>query len=141
MRRMLSVTVGVAVLVAMTGVAFAWMGGGHMGAGMRGGMMGPGHMGAGRMGGPGGPGTCPGLTGAATAGEPVTEEKAKALAQEYADKYLKGFTVETVLPFEARHGTAYSVELKGPKDETRVLHVNPFGAVMPFGGPARRAAR
>jgi hypothetical protein len=140
MRRVLSVTVGVVVLVAVTGAAFAWMGGGHMGGGMRGGMMGSGPMGARGMGGPGAPGECPGLTGP-VAGEPVTEEKAKALAQEYADKYLKGFTVETVLPFTARHGTAYSVELTGPKDETRVLHVNPFGGVMPFGGPARRAAR
>jgi len=33
----------------------------------------------------------------------------------------------------------YSVELKGPKDEVRVLHVNPWGNVMPFGGPGRRA--
>jgi hypothetical protein len=141
MKRLLSVAVGAAVLVAVTGAAFAWMGGGPMGAGMRGGMMGAGPMAGGRMGGPGGPGACPGFSGAALAGESVTEEKAKALAQEYADKYLKGFTVETVLPFTAPHGTAYSVELKGPKDETRVLHVNPFGTVMPFGGPARRAAR
>ena len=56
-------------------------------------------------------------------------------------EYLKGFTVEKVLPFAGGRGTAYSVELKGPNDEVRVLHVNPFGAVMPFGGPGRRAAR
>jgi hypothetical protein len=56
-------------------------------------------------------------------------EKAKALAQAYADTYLEGYTVETVLPFAGRHGTTYSVGLKGLDDEMRVLHVNPFGAV------------
>lgn len=140
MKRVLSVAVAAVVLVVVTGAAFAWMGGGPMGAGMRGGMMGAGPMGGGMMGGPGGRGACPGMSGATATGEPITEEKAKALAQEYADTYLKGFTVETVLPFTGGHGTAYSVELKGPKDETRVLHVNPFGGVMPFGGPGRRAA-
>jgi hypothetical protein len=44
-----------------------------------------------------------------------------------------------VLPFGTPMGTAYSVELKGPKDEIRVLHINPWGNVMPFGGPGRRA--
>jgi hypothetical protein len=141
MKRVLSVAVAGVVLVAMTGAAFAWMGGGPMGAGMRGQMMGAGPMGGGPMG-PGAGMACPGWAGApATAGEPVTEEKAKALAQEYADTYLKGFTVEKILPFTGRRGTAYSVELKGPNDEVRVLHVNPFGGVMPFGGPGRRAAR
>jgi hypothetical protein len=28
----------------------------------------------------------------------------------------------------------YSVELKGPKGESRTLHITPFGGVMPFGG-------
>jgi hypothetical protein len=140
MKRIVSVTLAAVVTVAMTGVAFAWMGGGYMGPGMHGRMMGAGPMGGPMMGGPGGWSGCPGW-GGATAGEPVTEEKAKALAQEYADKYLTGFTVEKVLPFTGRRGMAYSVELKGPNDETRVLHVNPFGAVMPFGGPGRRAAR
>jgi hypothetical protein len=102
-------------------------------------MMGPGAMGGGMMG--RGGAACPGMTGTGVAAEPITEEKAKAVAQEYADKHLRGFTVEKVLPFAGRHGTAYSVELKGPNDEGRVLHVNPFGGVMPFGGPARRAAR
>ncbi len=31
------------------------------------------------------------------------------------------------------HGTGYSVELKGPQDELRTFHINPFG------GPWRRA--
>jgi hypothetical protein len=68
----------------------------------------------------------------------VTEERAKELAQAYADQYLKGFTVERVLPFQGRRGTMYAVELKGPDNQTRTFHVNPWGNVMPFGGPARR---
>jgi hypothetical protein len=140
MKRFLGIATGAVVLVFLGSVAFAWMGGGPMGTSPMGRMMGAGPMGGHMMGSPGGPTGCPGMTGAGAAGEPVTEEKAKTLAQEYADKYLQGFTVEKVLPFTGRHGTAYSVELKGPKDETRVLHVNPFGGVMPFGGPGRRAA-
>jgi hypothetical protein len=69
----------------------------------------------------------------------MSEENAKQLAQQYADKYLKGFTVERVLPFTGPSGrTMYQAELKGPKDESRILHVNPWGNVMPFGGPTRR---
>lgn len=30
---------------------------------------------------------------------PISEEKAKDLAQQYADKHLKGFAVDRVLPF------------------------------------------
>jgi hypothetical protein len=70
---------------------------------------------------------------------PITEEKAKEAAQNYANTYLKGFTVDKVLPFTGMMGTMYSVELKGPKDEVRTLHVNPWGNVMPFGGAGRRA--
>ena len=69
----------------------------------------------------------------------ITEEKAKELAGAYADKYLKGFTVERVLPFTGRIHTMYSVELKNEAGETRTLRVNPWGNVMPFGGPGRRA--
>lgn len=69
----------------------------------------------------------------------LTEESAKTLVQQYTDKYLKGYTVERMLPFTARSGmTAYQAELKGPNDEMRTLHVNPWGNVMPFGGPGRR---
>ena len=57
----------------------------------------------------------------------------------YADKHLKGFTVDRVLPFTERHGGVYSVELEGPQDEVRTFHVNPWGNVMPFGGPRHRA--
>lgn len=144
MKRFLVAITAVAVLVTLTGWAAAhgpgarWMG---MGSGQG---MGPGHMG--RGGGPmwGGAGAagCPGMAAATDeqTATPITEEKAKALAQEYADAYLQGFTVDKVLPFRGRHHTMYSVELKGPGDEVRVLHVNPFGNVMPFGGPQRRGA-
>ena len=84
-------------------------------------------------------GTAPdGGGGRSDRGSAITEEKAKELAQQYADQYLKGFTVERVLPFTGRRGTMYSVELKGPEGQVRTFHVNPWGNVMPFGGPARR---
>jgi hypothetical protein len=31
--------------------------------------------------------------------------------------------------------TMYQAELKGSQGETRLLHINPWGNVMPFGGP------
>jgi hypothetical protein len=141
MKRVLVLMVGAAVIVALAGAALAFMGPyGRMGPGTAmgpGAGMGPGsHMmgarGAGATG-------CPGMAGTADPTvAPITEERAKELAQGYADRYLPGFTVEKVLPFTGRMHTMYSVELKGPDGEIRVLHVNPFGNVMPFGGPWRR---
>jgi hypothetical protein len=128
MKRMVGLAV-VAVLTLVATAAFAFMGPRGMGPGMMG-------MGRGMMYGATG---CPGMMAGTTA-TPVGEEKAKALVEEYATKHLPGYTVEKVLPFTGRHGTAYSVELKGPNAELRVLHVNPFGEVMPFGGPWRRGA-
>jgi hypothetical protein len=64
----------------------------------------------------------------------ISADRAKELATEYANKYLKGFTVERVLPFTGMRHTMYSVELKGPKDEVRYLRINPWGGVVPFGG-------
>jgi hypothetical protein len=95
-----------------------------------------GGMGPGMMGHP--TADCPGMA-ATEVTQPITEETAKALAQAYADRHLPGFTVERVLPFTMMRSTMYAVELKGPKDELRTFHVNPWGNVMPFGGPARRA--
>ena len=69
----------------------------------------------------------------------ITADKAKELAQQYADEFLKGFTVERVLPFTMGRGTMYSVELKGPEGQVRTFHVNPWGTVMPFGAAQRRA--
>lgn len=138
MKRVMTIVMVVAMVTLLAGVAFAqgpWGYGPRMGMGMGWGAAGgpgPGWM-AGRMG--GGPGVCPGFAAAtgATAPEAVTEDKAKALATEYADKYFKGYTIERVLPFEGRRGTAYQVELKGPGGDKRVLHVNPWGSVRPFG--------
>jgi hypothetical protein len=77
-------------------------------------------------------------SGAQTTATQVTEDKAKELAQQYADKYLAGFTVDKVLPFTGMHHTMYSVELKDAAGEVRTLHINPFGNVMPF-GPRRQS--
>jgi hypothetical protein len=70
------------------------MGWGHMGPGMMGPGMGGGQGGYGcpaMMGGMMGPGMMggPGSTAPQT---PLTDEKAKELAQQYADAYLKGFS-------------------------------------------------
>ena len=99
----------------------------------------PGGMGSGMTGPMMGAGGCPGMAGGHATQAAFTEEKAKEAAQGYADKYLKGFTVDKVLPFTGMHGTMYSVEMKGPNEEVRTFHVNPSGNVMPFGGPVRRA--
>ena len=130
MRRFLSIVLPAAAVVLVAGVAFAQMGGG---------MMGGGTMGGGTMGGSAAQGGCPGMTSDGTPTQQITDEKARDLAQKYADKYLQGFTVDKVLPFTGMHMRMYSVELKGPKDEVRVLHINAWGNVMPFGGPSRRA--
>jgi hypothetical protein len=140
MKRMLTTVVTVALVALVAGGAYAFMG--PMASGM--GRMGsPMMMGGGMTGGPMmGPGAgaagCPGMATTGASPTQVTEERAKELAQQYADKYLKGFTVEKVLPFTMGHGTGYSVELKGPQDEMRTFHVNPWGNVMPFGPPGRR---
>jgi len=134
MKRFLTVALAVGMSLALAGAAFAQMGGpGWM---MRGGSAGPG-----MMGGPGQYG-CPGLAGygGQEATAQVTEEQAKTLAQQYADQYLKGFKVDKVLPFAGRGGAMYSVELTGPEGQVRTLHVNPWGNVMPFGGPFGRRA-
>jgi hypothetical protein len=122
----------VAVVALLSGAALA-QGPGMWGGGPGSGPMGPGMMGRGSWG-------CPGFAAGGGAAAQVTEEKAKELAQGYADAYLKGFTVDKVLPFAGRRGTAYSVELKGPEGQVRTFHVNPWGQVMPFGGPGFRRA-
>ena len=132
MKRFLSLIVVGGGLVALVSAAAAQMGGGP-GRGMGRGM-GPGMMGGG---GRGWTGEAPCLNTETTATE-VTEDKAKELAQQYADKYLAGFTVDKVLPFTGMRRTMYSVELKNAAGEVRTIHVNPFGNVMPFGGPRQR---
>jgi hypothetical protein len=134
MKRLTTMAMVVGLVLAFVSIAAAQHPGwGRMGMG--GGPM----MGArGAMG--GGPGGCPmaGTWGAGATNEPaaaVTEDKAKEIAAEYVAKYMTGYTIERVLPFSGRFRTAYQVELKGPKGETRLLHVNPWGGVRPFGGP------
>lgn len=118
MKRYVSVALALTSVVVLASVAFGQMGGGWM----------AGRMGPGMMGGPAG-----GAGQAAPA--QLTDEKAKELAAQYAQKYLPGFTVERVLPFTGMHMTMYQAELKGPQGEARALHINPWGNVMPFGGP------
>jgi hypothetical protein len=128
MKKILSTIAVAGGLTLLSGVALAQWGGGP------GGRMGPGMMGGGGPGWMAGGAPCAGFTGATAE---VTEEKAKELATDYANRYLKGFTVDRVLPFTGRFHTMYSVELKNDKGEVRTLHVNPYGNVMPFGGPGR----
>lgn len=133
MRRFVMVGVAGFAVALVAGVAVAQMAPGPTGPM-------PGGMGSGMMGPMMGAGGCPGMAGGHATAAAVTEEKAKEAAQAYADKYLKGFTVEKVLPFTGMHGTMYSVEMKGPNEEVRTFHVNPWGNVMPFGGPGRRTS-
>src|SRR3972149_10438101 len=100
MKRFLSLIVVGIGLVALGGVAGAQRGGGP-GRGMGRGM-GPGMM--------GGSTGCPGLE--TTTATQITEEKAKELAQQYADKYLAGFTVDKVLPFTGMRSEEHTSELQ-----------------------------
>jgi hypothetical protein len=139
MKRMLSAVMAVAVIAALGGTALAQMGG-HGGLGMGSGMMGSGMMDSGMMGsGMMGGGMMGGGSQQQAPADQITEEKAKELAEQYANQNLKGFKVEKVLPFTGMHGTMYSVELNGPEGQVRTFHINPWGNVMPFGGPQRRA--
>jgi len=114
MRKFLGVSLAVGALAVLVGVVVARE---HRGHGIG--------MGRAMMGGPG--------MWAATTTQ-ITEQKANELAQQYADENLAGFKVERVLPSTGMPHTMYSVELKGPKGESRTLHITPFGGVMPFGG-------
>src|SRR5512147_513649 len=134
MKKLLSAVAVAGGLALFSGVALAQWGGGP-GWGRFGGM-GPGMMGGGR-GWMAGGAPCAGATAPASA---IDEAKAKELATAYAGQYLKGFTVERVLPFTGRVHTMYSVELKNEAGEVRTLHVNPWGNIMPFGGPWGRGS-
>jgi hypothetical protein len=135
MKKILIVVAAVAAVFVVAHAAVAFMGP-HHGPGMGHAMMmrmGPQMMA--QAGGPMGPGMhAPG----AMNGTQVTEDQAKALAQKYVDEQLKGFTVEKVIPTTGMPRTMYTVELKGPKGESRTLHISPFGRVMPFPAPQRQ---
>jgi hypothetical protein len=150
MKKVLGVALAALLLLGISVVAMAWGPGMGMGYGYGPGMMGYGPQGQGGGWGPGammggrggwgrgagfGPGAGPcwqqGATGAtATA---IDDAKAKQIATEYVTKNLPGYTVEKFVKFERPRGTMYQVELKGPKDEVRYIHINPFGNVVPFG--------
>ncbi len=138
MKQFVSVVLAIALVTVLAGAAWAFMGpGGGRPMGMGGGMMG---MGSGHGAAGPGPAGCPGMTGSGPAtSAQITEERAKEVAKEYVEKHLQGFTVERVLPVTGMHHTMYTVDLKGPNGETRTLHVNPWGNVMPFGGPVSLA--
>lgn len=129
MKRMVSVMLAVVMVGMLAGVALAHEPGWGPMMGGRSPMM------AGRSPMAGGPEACPmwGAAGTEAVTEAVTEDKARELANEYVTKYFKGFTIERVLPFTGRFRTMYQVELRGPKGETRYLHVTPRGDVRPFG--------
>jgi hypothetical protein len=135
MKTVLTVTVTIAAMVVLAGAALAFMRPGHgpgrMGHAMMM-QMGPQMMaqGAGPMG--------PGMHGGAMNATQVSEDQAKAIAQKYVDEQLKGFTVEKVVPSTGMPRTMYTVELKGPKGESKTLHISPFGHVMPFPVPQRQ---
>src|SRR3990172_6142004 len=107
---------GAAVLLA-AGVAAAQMGGG-MSGGMGGGMM--------------------GIETGRSQGPEITAEQAQKAATEYARQYLPGFTVKRTAPLTGTHLTMYEAELTGQGGATRVVHVNAWGTVMPFGGSRTR---
>ena len=135
MKRFLGVIVAGGVLILLIGAATAHWGGDY-GPGR--GRMGFGMLGGHGMGWRGGPTDCPGWSG--TTASQVTEERAKELAQKYADQYLPGFKVERVLPSSGMHHMMYSIELKNPQGELRTFHINPFGNVIPYGGPWRHGS-
>lgn len=137
MKRLMTVALSLGALVLVAGVAFAQMGGGMTGGlgGMMGGgmgMMGGGSMmGGGPQGGPAGT-DC---HGAAAGGQvaDLTADKAKEIAEQYASQYLPGFYVAKVESLAGMHMTMYSAEARGPKDDVRILHINPWGGVMVHG--------
>lgn len=135
---LLSLALGVAVYAQAPGdYDPGWGMGWGRGMGWGGYGMGPGMM---RGGGPYGAPPCGNWGGPGGASAQVTEENAKAAVTQYAEKYFKSYKVDRILPFAAMNGmTMYQAELTGPNGESRILHVNPWGNVMPFGGPQARA--
>ena len=137
MKKASSLALMAVLVLGISGVAMAWWGGPGMGMGYgphgRGAGWGPGAMMGGRGGWGPGAGPCwqRGATGATAT--VIDEAKAKEIASDYVAKNLPGYTVEKLVKFERPRGPMYQVELKGPKDEVRYIHINPFGNVMPFG--------
>lgn len=143
MKKVLSVAVVAVLVLGLSGLAMAWWGGPGMGhgygsQGMMGQGMGPGAgWGRGAGMGPGG-GPCMrqgGRQGAQQGVQATTidEAKAKELAAEYVKQNLPGYSVEKLVKFERPRGAMYQVEVKGPQNEVKYLHINPWGNIVPFG--------
>ena len=138
MKKVLGVALVAVLVLGISGAALAWWGGPGMGYGPqgRGAGWGPGMMGARGGRGPGfgpGAGPCWQQGSAGTTATAIDDAKAKEIANDYVTKNLPGYKVEKLVKFERPRGAMYQVELKGPKDEVRYLHINPFGYVMSFG--------
>jgi hypothetical protein len=135
MKKAISLALAVVLVGVLAGAALAEGPGWGPMMGARGAMMGGGRAMMGARMGPmtNGPEACPMQSAGAAGAEAVTEERAKELAAEYVNRYFTGFTLERVLPVTGRFHTMYRVELRGPKGETRYLHVTPWGGVRPSG--------
>jgi hypothetical protein len=85
-------------------------------------------------------------------GQKITEYQARDLAQQYADKNLKGFKIERSNKFgggyqtvcyknnKAYYSVEYSIDAKNAQGDTRILRVDQFGSVNEFRGPAAQTA-
>jgi hypothetical protein len=139
MKKAMGVTLLAVLVLGVSAAAMAWWDGPGMGMGMGQGMMGRGAMmgpHAGRGPGEGfgpGAGPCGNQNATGVTATSIDDAKAKEIATDYVTKNLPGFKIEKLVKFDRRRGAMYQVEVKGPKDEIRYLHINPFGAVMPFG--------
>jgi len=143
MKKTLSVAVVAVLVLGLSGLAMAWWGGPGMGhgygpRGMMGQGMGPGAGGGRGAGmGPGGGGCMQqgwrqggpqGVTATA-----IDEAKAKELAADYVKQNLPGYSVEKLVKFDRPRGAMYQVEVKGPQNEVKYLHINPWGNIVLFG--------
>ena len=142
MKKVLGVAIAAVLVLGLSGLAMAWWGGpgsgGSGGPGGPGGMMG-GYGPHGMMGQGGGPGGGPCMQQGGPQGVKATvidDAKAKELAAEYVKQNLPGYNVEKLVKFERPRGAMYQVEVKGPQNEVKYLHINPWGNVVLFG--ARR---
>ena len=142
MKKVLGVAIAAVLVLGLSGLAMAWWGGpGSGGSGGPGGPGGPGGMMGGygphgMMGQGGGPGGGPCMQQGGPQGVKATaidDAKAKELAAEYVKQNLPGYSVEKLVKFERPRGAMYQVEVKGPQNEVKYLHINPWGNVMLFG--------
>jgi hypothetical protein len=133
MKKVLGVALVAVLILGISTAAMAWGPGMGMGYGPqgRGAGWGPGAMMGGRGG--RGAGSCWQQGNQGVTATAIDEAKAKEIANDYVTKNLPGYTVEKLVKFDRPRGPMYQVEVKGPKDEVRYLHINPFGNVIPFG--------